>query len=75
MKWGIVEIVPTDASIPGILADVAKIIASEGIRQANVDDYMITKEPKLFIVTEKILPSNLIKKLKKGKGVKGVTVY
>jgi hypothetical protein len=77
MKWGVVEIIPVDASMPGILAGVAKILADEkiSIRQANVDDYMITEEPKLFIVTEKALPTHLIKKLGKAKGVKGVTVY
>ncbi len=77
MRWGVVEIIPTDASMPGILADVSKIIAKEGIsiRQANVDDYVIEEEPKLFIVTEKNLPPKLIEKLRRAKGVKAVTVY
>ena len=77
MEWGVVEIIPSDASMPGILADVATILAKEGIsiRQANVDDYIIAEEPRLFIVTEKSLPTGIIKKLQKAKGVKGVTVY
>jgi len=77
MGWGVVEIIPSDASMPGILAGVATILAKEGIsiRQANVDDYMINEEPRLFIITEKSLPTSIIKKLKKAKGVKGVTVY
>jgi len=77
MGWGVVEIIPSDASMPGILADVASILAEEGIsiRQANVDDYVLAEEPRLFIVTEKTLPGGIIKKLKKAKGVKGVTVY
>ena len=77
MSWGIVEIIPVNASMPGILADVSKMIADEkiSIRQANVDDYVITEEPKLYIITEKPLPPRLIKKLRKAKGVKGVTVY
>jgi predicted regulator of amino acid metabolism with ACT domain len=77
MKWGVVEIIPTNASMPGILADIATTIADAqvSIRQANVDDYMIAEEPKLFIVTETPLPSRLIKKLGKAKGVKAVTVY
>jgi len=77
MKWGVVEIIPTDASMPGILAGVASILTEEhiSIRQANVDDYAMTEEPKLFIITEKSLPPRLIKKLGKARGVKGVTVY
>ena len=77
MKWGVVEIIPSDASMPGILASVAGILAREGIsiRQANVDDYIIAEEPRLFIVIERMLPAGTIKKLKKAKGVKGITVY
>lgn len=77
MGWGVVEIIPKDASMPGILASVSDIIAKEGIsiRQANVDDYMIMEEPKLFIVTEEPIPLKLIKKLRKARGVMGVTVY
>lgn len=60
-----------------ILADVANIIANEkiNIRQAIVDDYDITEEPKLFIITEKPLSARLIKKLGKAKGVKGLVIY
>ena len=77
MKWGVVEIIPTNASMPGILADIATTIADVqiSIRQANVDDYMMTEEPRLFIVTETPLPPRLIKKLGRSKGVKGITVY
>ncbi|HEC76420.1 MAG TPA: hypothetical protein ENI33_04070 [Thermoplasmatales archaeon] len=77
MGWGVVEIIPTNASMPGILAGIATILTNEeiSIRQANVDDYIIAEEPRLFIVTEKALPSSIIKKLKRAKGVKGVTVY
>jgi predicted regulator of amino acid metabolism with ACT domain len=77
MKWGVVEIIPTDASMPGILAGVAQIVMNEdiSIRQANVEDYVIAEEPKLIIITEKSLPSRLIKRLSKSKGVKGVTLY
>jgi len=72
-----VEILSKDASMPGILASVSKIIADEkiNIRQAIVDDYLLAEEPKLYIITEKPLPSKLLKKLKKAKGVKGVTFY
>lgn len=77
MNWGVVEIIPVNASMPGILADVAKIIADEkiSIRQAIVDDYDVAEEPKLFIITEKALPPRIIKKLSGAKGVKGVVIY
>ncbi len=77
MNWGVIEIIPVDASMPGILSSVASIIAKAkmSIRQAIVDDYQLAEEPKLFIVTEKPLPSNLLSKLRKAKGVKGVVTY
>ena len=77
MNWGVIEIIPVDASTPGILAAVSSVIAKAkiSIRQAIVDDYQLSEEPKLFIVTEKQLPGNLLSKLRKAKGVKGVVTY
>lgn len=77
MKWGVIEIIPEDPSMPGILADVATIIASNNIsiRQAVVDDFELSEEPRLFIVTEKQIPGALIPKIRKAKGVKAVIIY
>jgi len=77
MGWGVIEIIPKDASMPGILANVSKIIADEkiSIRQAIVDDYVLKEEPRLYIITEKPLKGNMIEKIKKAKGVKGVATY
>jgi len=77
MKWGVIEIIPEDASMPGILADVARIIAGENIsiRQAIVDDYMLSQEPRLYIITERPLKGKMIEKIRKAKGVKGVVTY
>ena len=77
MNWGVVEIIPVDASMPGILASVSSIIAKAkiSIRQAIVDDFRLSKEPRLFIVTEKPLPGNMISKIRQSKGVKGVVSY
>jgi len=77
MKWGVIEIIPTDPSMPGILADVAKIIAKNNIsiRQAIVDDFELSEEPRLFIVTEKQIPGILIPKIREAKGVKAVLIY
>lgn len=77
MDWGVIEIIPVDASEPGILASVADIIADAqiSIRQAVVDDYQITEEPRLFIVTETPLPGDLITSIRSCDGVRAVIAY
>lgn len=77
MNWGVIEIIPKDPSLPGILADVAAIIANNNIsiRQAIVDDFELSEEPRLFIVTEKQIPGRLIPKIRKTNGVKAVLIY
>lgn len=77
MNWGVIEIIPTDPSQPGILAQIAKIIAKNkiSIRQTIVDDFEISEQPRLFIITEKNIPHKLIPKIKKSKGVKAVLIY
>lgn len=76
LGWGVVEIV-ADATKPGILAGVASLISGENIsiRQAIVDDPYFSDEPKLFVVTERAIPSHLIPQLQQVVGVKSVTVY
>lgn len=77
MNWGVIEIIPEDPSMPGILAEVSKMIAEKNIsiRQAIVDDFEFYEEPRLFIVTEKPIPPNLITKIRNVKGVKAVLIY
>jgi hypothetical protein len=77
MNWGVIEIIPEDPSMPGILADVARIISEKkiSVRQAIVDDFELTDEPRLFIVTEKQVPGILIPKIRECIGVKAVVVY
>jgi len=77
LKWGVIEIIPIDPSIPGILAEVSKIIADNkiSIRQSIVDDFELSEEPRLFIITEKQIPSKLIPKIRNSKGVKAVMIY
>jgi len=76
-NWGVIEIIPEDPSTPGILADVANVVADAkiSIRQAIVDDFELSEEPKLFIITEKHVPGILIPKIRKIKGVKAVIIY
>ena len=77
MKWGVIEIIPVDPSMPGILAEVATIIATNNIsiRQAIVDDFEFTEEPRLFIITEKEIPGTLLTAVRNAKGVKAVLIY
>jgi predicted regulator of amino acid metabolism with ACT domain len=77
MNWGVIEIVPEDPSRRGILAEVSSIVANAdiNIRQAIVDDFELSEEPKLFIVAEKQIPGKLIPEIRKAKGVKAVIVY
>jgi len=66
LGWDVLEIIPNAASQPGILAQVASIIAEENIsiRQAIVDDFEINEEPRLFVITEEKIPAHLIPKIK-----------
>lgn len=77
MKWGVIEIIPNDPSMPGILADVATMIATNNIsiRQAIVDDFEFTLEPRLFIITQQQIPGALLATIKNARGVKAVLIY
>ena len=77
MDLGVIEIIPSDPSMPGILADVSRVLADAkiSIRQAIVDDFELSEEPKLFIVTEKKTPGTLIPKIREINGVKAVVIY
>jgi predicted regulator of amino acid metabolism with ACT domain len=77
LDLGVVEIMPVDAKIPGILANSAMILARNGlsIRQAIVDDPELSPEPKLSLIIEKKIPGELISEFLKIKGVDKVSVY
>lgn len=76
LGWGVLEIVPTDASQPGILSGVANAIAEEGIsiRQAIVDDPEFSEEPRLFIITERPVPPDLLPDIQSISGVLEVVI-
>jgi len=77
LNLGVVEIIPVDARMPGILSSSASLLAEKGIsiRQAIVDDPELTPEPKLTLIAEKKIPGEIIPKLLKIKGVQKVSVY
>jgi len=77
MDWGAIEIVPTNASKPGILAGVAVIIAEAGIsvRQVVMDDPELVDDPHGFIITEAPVPERLLPRIKQVDGVKSVVLH
>lgn len=77
LNLGVVEITPTNARIPGILANAAMILTNRGlsIRQAIVDDPELSPEPKLTLIVEKKIPGELIPKFLNINGVVKVSVY
>lgn len=77
MNWGAIEIVPTNASKPGILAGVAAIIADAGIsvRQVVMDDPELVDDPHGFIITEAPVPERLLPRIKQVDGVKSVVLH
>lgn len=77
LNFGVVEITPNDARIPGILAKAAALLANNGlsIRQAIVDDPELSPEPKLTLIVERKIPGELIPEFLKIKGVAKVSIY
>ena len=75
--WGAIEIIPTSASKPGILAGVAAAIAEAGIsvRQVIVDDPEVSDDPHAFIVTEQPVPERLLPRIRSVDGVKSVVLH
>jgi predicted regulator of amino acid metabolism with ACT domain len=77
MGWSAIEIIPTDAQMPGILADVAGVISTAGIsiRQAIVDDPELSDEPRLYVITESPVPPELIPAIKNCRGVRSILLH
>lgn len=76
MRWGAIEILPTNASRPGILASTSSIIAEAGIpvRQVIVDDPDIIEDPRALLITERPIPDRLLPKIRSLEGVRGVVL-
>ncbi|MFQ6085209.1 MAG: amino acid-binding protein [Candidatus Bathyarchaeia archaeon] len=76
LGFGVV-VISADPKRVGIVAKVSTIIAEEGvgIRQILAEDPELFPEPKLTIITERQVPSEIIPKLRGVPGVEGVTIY
>jgi len=68
------EIIPTDATIPGIVAAVTDVIFRGGlsVRQAVVDDPGIRTDSHLIVVVDGQLPPELLPAIKQCRGVYSV---
>ena len=77
MGWNAIEIVPTNAQAPGIIADVTGVIAKAGIsiRQAIVSDPELSQEPRLYVITSAPVPPELIPDIRACRGVKSVIIH
>lgn len=77
MGWSCIEVIPTDAHVPGIIADVTSVIAEAGIsvRQALVDDPELSDEPRLYVITGSEVPPEMIPRIKACRGVKSILLH
>lgn len=70
------EIIPADATRPGILAEVTGLICKQGltVRQAVIDDPGKREDSRLIIVVDGTIPAYLIPMIRSCGGVAAVTV-
>jgi uncharacterized protein len=73
----VIVFVPENAAQTGIIAEVTKIVSENGlsIRQALAEDPSISAHPKLTLILEGDIPSELISKIRKLSGTRSITVY
>lgn len=69
-------ITPTDSKLPGILADVTRVLYQHGVsvRQALVDDYGDEGQAVLIVVVYSRIPSRAMEDLKGCRGVDSILI-
>ncbi|MBT8171862.1 amino acid-binding protein [Candidatus Bathyarchaeota archaeon] len=74
---GVIVFVPKNASQTGIIANVTRIISENGlnIRQALAEDPSISPQPKLTLILEGEISSQLIDEIRRLSGTRSITVY
>jgi chorismate mutase len=77
MGWGVLEIIPKDASRPGVIREVVEVISRRGIsiRQAVADDPYLVAQPKLTLITDQPIPTDVIEEIRKLPSVYSVLIY
>lgn len=73
----VIVFVPENANQTGIIADVTRIVSEHGlsIRQALAEDPSISNHPKLTLILEGDIPSELINEIRRLPGTRSITVY
>ena len=77
LGMGVIEILPEDATRPGIISEVTRVLSKSGIsiRQAVADDPYFVAQPKLTIITDEPVRGDVIEALRKLPSVQSVIVY
>jgi len=70
------EIVPTDATMPGILAGIADVLFKAGlsVRQAVVSDPGVRADSHLIVVVDGQIPGEVLSAVRQCRGVASVTL-
>ncbi len=73
---GVIIIAVDNAQNVGIISEVTDVISrfNLSIRQAVTDDPFFTDEPKMTVITNDVIPGELVSELRKLKSVKSVTI-
>jgi predicted regulator of amino acid metabolism with ACT domain len=73
----VIVFIPENAAQRGIIADVTRIVSENGlsIRQALAEDPSISEHPKLTLILEGEIPSELISQIRRLPGTRSITVY
>jgi uncharacterized protein len=73
---GVIIIGVDNAQNVGIINDVTSVISrfNLSIRQAVTDDPFFTDEPRMTVITNDVIPGELVSELRKLKSVKSVTI-
>lgn len=76
LKCSCIEIIPTDARIPGIMAGIINVLSDAGIniRQAVVSDPQNDTDSHLIIVTDGDIPGDVMTDIRKCRGVDSVII-
>ena len=76
-NYSVIVFVPEDAYQSGIISNVTRIVSEKGlgIRQVLAEDPSTSKLPKLTLILEGEIPSDLIGQIRKIPGTRSITVY
>jgi len=76
-NYSVIVFVPKNANQTGIISNVTRIVSEKGlgIRQVLAEDPSTSSLPKLTLILEGEIPSDLIGKIHKLPGTRSITVY